>query len=227
MLPIEILVIEDDPDILELVEFNLMRQGFRVHTAKDGESGLKQAMTLNPSLILLDIMLPGIDGLKVCRKLRENPKTHNIPIVMLTAKGEESDAVIGLEVGADDYIRKPFSPKEMVARVRAILRRGLMTEEESELLEAGPIQIDTGKHEVFISGDPVQLTLAEFKLLRTLITKPGRAYAREQLLNIISGGDTFLVDRNVDVHIRSLRKKMGEHSDFIQTIRGVGYKCKG
>ena len=226
----EILIIEDDKDIQELVQYNFERQGFRVRTADDGEAGLQQALQIPPAVILLDLMLPGIDGLKVCKKLRESNKTRNTPLIMLTAKGEESDVVVGLEMGADDYVTKPFSPKELIARVRAVLRRGPAEEiadpEAEEQVAVGPLSVNVTKHEVYLNSEPLQLTLAEFKLIYTLMSRPGRVFTRNQLLEVISGGDTYLIDRNVDVHIRSLRKKLGDDSDFIGTIRGVGYKCK-
>lgn len=221
-----ILLIEDDPDILELAQYNLERDGFSVSTASDGEEGLRKAQGVKPDLIVLDLMMPGMDGLKVCQKLRASDDTKNTPIIMLTAKGEESDIVIGLEMGADDYMTKPFSPKELIARIRANLRRGPMEISKSSVIEAGPITIHTDRHEVFHRGQPMALTLAEFKIMRMLASKPGRVFTREQLLETISGGDTFLVDRNVDVHIRALRKKLGEDAELIITIRGIGYKCK-
>ena len=229
---VEILVIEDEPDIAELVQYNLEKQSFKVHTAQDGEKGLKLAQNVNPDLILLDIMLPGVDGLQVCRSLREKQDTKSIPIIMLSAKGEESDIVVGLELGADDYIPKPFSPKELTARIRAVLRRSkdavhVVDEEKEKKVIAGPIALDPVRYEVALDGKPLTLTLAEFKLLYAMASKPGRVFTRDQLLNKISGGDTYLIDRNVDVHIRAIRKKLGAYADFIVTIRGVGYKCKG
>ncbi len=223
-----VLAIEDDPDILELVQYNLERQGFTVHTATDGESGLKAATELQPNIILLDIMLPGIDGLEVCQRLKKSEEAKAIPIIMLTAKSEESDVVVGLEIGADDYVTKPFSPNELVARIRTVLRRSKKSEEGSQTdrVEVGPIVMDIGRHEVFHRGNPISLTLAEFNLLNLLCSRPGRVFTREQLLEKISGQDTYLIDRNVDVHVRSIRKKLGEDADFIATIRGVGYKCR-
>jgi DNA-binding response OmpR family regulator len=222
----EILVIEDDADISELVQYNLERQGFKVHAANDGEDGLQMAQTILPSLIILDIMLPGVSGLKVCQKLREHGKTAQIPIVMLSAKGEEADIVTGLELGADDYVPKPFSPNELVARVRSVLRRVKSAQSTSDVIEAGPLRIDLARHEVLVNGSHIPFTLAEFNVLRTLASKPGRVFTRDQLLEKISGGDTYLIDRNVDVHVRAIRKKLGDDSELITTIRGVGYKCR-
>ena len=224
-----ILVIEDDSDIRELVQFNLARQGFAVMEAKDGEDGLGKAKQLKPDLIVLDLMLPGLDGIDVCKTLRGGPETKGIPIVILSAKGEESDIVVGLELGADDYVCKPFSPRELIARIRAVLRRTKVESTETESEErytVGPIEIDAARHEVFHRNEPMQLTLAEYRLLSTLVSRPGRVFTRGQLLEKIAGTDTFVIDRNVDVHVRAIRKKLGEDSDFIVTVRGVGYKCR-
>lgn len=228
----KILMIEDDTDIAELVEFNLQKEGYLVYLCNDGEEGIKQAQQLHPSLIVLDLMLPTIDGLSICRRLKANISTQNIPIIMLTAKSEESDIVVGLEMGADDYITKPFSPKELIARVRAVLRRPKATTEQNtppsqhEQRKVGPISIDEERHEVYLNSLPLQLTLAEYRLLSALTSRPGRVFTREQLLEKITGGEAYVIDRNVDVHIRAIRKKLGEEADFIMTVRGVGYKCR-
>lgn len=225
-----ILLIEDDSDISELVQYNLEREGFKVYTSGDGEIGLGQASQILPDLIVLDLMLPSQDGLSVCRKLRANPETQEIPIIMLTAKSEESDVVIGLEMGADDYVTKPFSPKELLARVRAVLRRPRMSAASAATQEGrrtvGPVTIDPDRHEVFLHSAPLQLTLAEYRLLSTLTSRPGRVFTREQLLEKITGGEAYVIDRNVDVHIRAIRKKLDTDADFIVTVRGVGYKCR-
>ncbi len=227
-----ILLIEDDSDISELVQYNLEREGYKVVAAADGELGLNQAMQTKPDLILLDLMLPGLDGLSVCKKLRAMPETAGIPIVMLTAKGEESDIVVGLEMGADDYVTKPFSPKELLARIRAVLRRprastaGGGGESEEGRKTVGPVAIDLERHEAWVRGEPLALTLAEYRLLSTLISRPGRVFTREQLLEKITGGEVYVIDRNVDVHIRAIRKKLGAEAEFIITVRGVGYKCR-
>ena len=224
----KILIIEDDSDISELVQYNLEREGYQVHTAIDGYIGLNQAVQLKPNLIVLDLMLPGLDGLSVCRQLRAEPATGGIPIIMLTAKGEESDIVVGLEMGADDYVTKPFSPKELLARVRAVMRRPRNPNpvENGVQRSVGPISIDAERHEVSLRGESMSVTLAEYRLLSTLISRPGRVFTREQLLEKITGGETYVIDRNVDVHIRALRKKLGDDADFIVTVRGVGYKCR-
>jgi DNA-binding response OmpR family regulator len=230
----KILVIEDEQDIQELIEYNLLKQGFKVELSSDGEDGLSKAGEVEPNLIILDIMLPKLDGLSVCKEIRKNPKLDSVPIIMLTAKSEETDIVVGLELGADDYMTKPFSPNELVARVRAHLRRNSRksgnsetTQKNNDLIEHGQIVIDILKHVVKIDGEIVQFTLAEFKLLKALIEDAGRVYTRDQLISVIAGEDTYLVGRNIDVHIRSIRKKLGDLADIIETIRGVGYKCKG
>ena len=223
----KILVIEDEPDIVELLEYNLSREGFRCLTCRDGESGLSVARERAPDLILLDLMLPGMDGLEVCRELRSKSETRVLPVIMLTAKGEESDVVLGLGMGADDYITKPFSTKELVARVRAGLRRGKMTEsgEERSRLEHGDVVLDQERHEVRVEGDKVDLTRAEFRLLHALMRRPGRVFSRSELVDQITAGESIILDRNVDVHISSMRKKLGPASDIVATVRGVGYKC--
>ena len=181
-----------------------------------------------PQLILLDIMLPGIDGLEVCRRLKQAPETQDTPIIMITAKGEESDVVVGLSMGADDYVAKPFKVKVLVARIRAVLRRGAhATESKSEEpIVRGPLRIDPARYEVYLNGELMALTLTEFRLCQALASQPGRVYTRDHLIDKITGGDGFITDRNVDVHVRSLRKKFGEYADLIVTIRGVGYKWK-
>lgn len=223
-----ILVIEDDPDITELLQYNLEREGFRVQIASDGEKGVAAAIEERPQLILLDIMLPGIDGLEVCRRLKQAPETQDTPIIMITAKGEESDVVVGLSMGADDYVAKPFKVKVLVARIRAVLRRGAhATESKSEEpIVRGPLRIDPARYEVYLNGELMALTLTEFRLCQALASQPGRVYTRDHLIDKITGGDGFITDRNVDVHVRSLRKKFGEYADLIVTIRGVGYKWK-
>lgn len=228
--PVDILLVEDEADISELIQFNLERHGFKVRAAANGEDGLKMAAAQTPQLMLLDIMMPGCDGLTVLRRLRESAATKHVPVIMLTAKGEESDIVVGLELGADDYMTKPFSPRELVARVKAMLRRLEDSEKPAavagEKLAVGPVAIDGDRHEAWIHGKPVAFTLAEFNLLKTLISRPGRVFTRDQLLEKITGGETYVIDRNVDVHVRAIRKKLDVESEFIQTVRGVGYKCR-
>jgi two-component system alkaline phosphatase synthesis response regulator PhoP len=223
-----VLIIEDDADIVELVQYNLQREGFRVHAAIDGEAGLAESRVRRPSLILLDLMLPGIEGLEVCRLLKTDERTRSIPVIMLTAKGEESDVVVGLGVGADDYVTKPFSPRELVARVRAVLRRRPPDggADGPQRLQLGPLTIDTARHEVLRRGKALTLTRSEFRLLKALATHPGRVFTRDELLDKITGGEAIISDRNVDVHIRSIRKKLQSDADLLVTVRGVGYKCR-
>ncbi len=220
-----ILVIEDDPDIVELLSYNLAREGFEVHEAKNGETGLALASKYKTSLILLDLMLPGIQGLEVCRQLKQREDLRATPVIMLTAKGDESDVVVGLEMGADDYIVKPFSIKELIARIRAVMRR-LQPDQQPDRIRLGPLVIDSARHEIRMDGQPLTLTLTEFRLLRALASRPGRVYTRDELLENISDGNFFVIDRNIDVHIRSIRQKLEPHRDLIVTVRGIGYKFR-
>ena len=224
-----LLVIEDDPDIVELLRYNLEREGYRVLVSTDGERGLAETQRHQPDLVLLDLMLPGLDGLEVCRRLRAQDGTRGTPVLMLTAKGEESDVVIGLEMGADDYLTKPFSPRECLARVRALLRRaqrGAGGDTGRTRVEMHGVVLDTTRHEVLNQGEVVPLTRAEFRLLWTLVQRPGRVYSRDELVSEITAGEAFIVDRNVDVHVSAIRKKLGNAGRMIATVRGVGYKCE-
>jgi len=223
-----ILIIEDDPDIAELVEYNLVKEGFEVLVSADGEEGLRRSKTRRPDLVLLDLMLPAMDGIEVCRRLRQDPATQSVGLIMLTAKGEESDVVVGLELGADDYVVKPFSPRELLARVRAVLRTRSRQqgEEPGPRIELGDLVLDALRHEALVDGAPVQLTRAEFRLLWTLAARPGRVYTRDQLVGSITAGESVILDRNVDVHVSTLRKKLGPSGSVIETVRGVGYRCR-
>ena len=223
-----ILVIEDDKDIVELVRYNLEREGFRVLDAADGEQGLTAVTRHKPDLVLLDLMLPGVDGLEVCRRIRAHEELRGTPVVILTAKGEESDVVIGLELGADDYLAKPFSPRELVARLKAVLRRAIRAEEEGERsrIEIGEVVLDSSRYEVTVAEKLVPLTRAEFRLLWALVQRPGRVFPRDELVDKITAGESYIIDRNVDVHISSIRRKLGKAGDLIATVRGIGYKCK-
>lgn len=225
---IKILIIEDDPDIVELLEYNLGRDGFEVVTARDGELGIREAERCRPAVILLDLMLPRVDGLEVCRTLRSRPATKDVPIIMVTAKGEESDIVLGLGIGADDYVVKPFSPKTISARIRAVLRRSQFRGRDTDgnPINLGPISIDPARYEVTVEGEPVSMTRAEFRLLYTLASHRGRVLTRDQLLDKVTGGESIVIDRNVDVHIGAIRRKLGGYSDWIATVRGVGYKIR-
>jgi two-component system phosphate regulon response regulator PhoB len=223
-----ILVVDDEPDLLELVKHQLQKEHYEVTTALDGEVALAQARRNPPDLVVLDLMLPGIDGLEVCRRLRADPRTMHVPIVMLTAKGEESDAVIGLSQGADDYVRKPFGSKELLARIAARLRasRGETPVAAGKVVSFGDLMIDPVKHEVALGDKPVVLTLTEFKLLHFLVSNRGRAFTRNELLNAVVGQEAIIIDRNVDVHVATLRKKLGGYGAHILTIRGLGYKFR-
>jgi two-component system phosphate regulon response regulator PhoB len=223
-----IVVIEDEEDILEVITYNLKREGYEVVTSTSGEDGLEKIELNAPQLVILDLMLPEIDGIELCRKLKADPLTQAIPVIMVTAKGEESDVVLGLGVGADDYITKPFSPREMVARVRAVLRRarGKAEVDRRESIVRDGIVIDPQRHDVKIDGQSVILTATEFRLLHFLAAHPGRVFTRDHLLTRVIGEDAIVIDRNIDVHVRSIRKKLGAHRDLIETIRGVGYRFK-
>lgn len=222
-----ILVVEDEEDILELVRYNLAREGYRVTGVLSGEDGLRAARSMLPDLIVLDLMLPGVDGLEVCRVLKHDPKTQHIPIVMLTAKGEEADIVTGLEMGAEDYITKPFGPRVMVARIRAVLRRRAMElPQESAPLRIHDLTIHPGRHEVLVQGQPVELTVTEFRLLHMLARRPGWVFTRAQIVNGVHGDDYSVTDRSVDVQVVGLRKKLGPCGTYIETVRGVGYRFK-
>lgn len=223
-----IVIIEDEGDILELIEYNLAREGYKVSAERDGEEGLQRVRQDAPDLVLLDLMLPKLDGIEVCRRLKQDPLTRAIPIVMVTAKGEESDIVLGLGVGADDYIPKPFSPKELVARVKAVLRRGALKDERGagERIVRGPVTVDASRHEVLVDNAEVEFTATEFRLLYLLASHPGRVFTRDHLLSRVIGEDVLVIDRNIDVHIRSVRKKLGPHRDLVETIRGVGYRFR-
>lgn len=223
----QILVIDDDDDILELIKYNLNKEGYRVECVKTGEEGLKIAEMRLPHLIILDLMLPNIDGLEVCRRLRANSKTLNIPVIMLTAKGEETDIVAGLELGADDYIAKPFSPKILVARIRVILRRRAeKSVDETSSISIHNLVIHPGRHEVIIDGRRIDLTLTEFRLLNFLARRPGWVFTRYQIVDALHGDDYPVTDRSVDVQVVGLRKKLGKSGKYIETVRGVGYRFR-
>jgi two-component system phosphate regulon response regulator PhoB len=219
----KVLIVDDEPDALELIGFNLKRAGFEVLTASDGKQALQKARELLPSLIVLDVMLPEVDGLEVCKILRAESRTASIPILMLTAKATEIDRVLGLELGADDYLTKPFSPRELTLRVRNLLGRRA-AEVTQELLQIGAIRIDLGRHEVTARGKRVDLTATEFKLVALLAQRRGRVQSREQLLRDVWEYDTLIDTRTVDTHIRRLREKLGAAADHLETVRGVGYR---
>jgi two-component system phosphate regulon response regulator PhoB len=223
----QVFIVEDEADILELMTFNLERDGFRVAAAADGEIALKAIRRSKPDLVLLDLMLPGLGGLDVCRLLKGDPATAPIPVVMVTAKGEEADIVTGLELGAADYVTKPFSMKILVARVRAALRRGgRPAPEASAVVRVHDITIDPARHEVLCGRSPVDLTASEFGVLHFLASSPGRVFTREQIMDGVKGADYAVTDRAVDVQMVSLRRKLGRRGEAIETVRGVGYRFK-
>ncbi len=221
----KIIVVEDEPDIVDVVTYNLNREGYSVLAAQRGDEGLNLIRSEAPDLVLLDLMLPGMDGLSICRQMKSDGSLRDIPIIIASAKGEESDVVIGLEMGADDYLAKPFSPRELLARIKAVLRRGSPRGGvDKDRIVIRDLIIDSEKHEVKIQDEVISLTSTEFKLLHHLASSKGRAFSREQLLNRVVGMGVVVVDRNIDVHIRAVRKKLGDHSNMIQTIRGIGYR---
>jgi two-component system phosphate regulon response regulator PhoB len=224
----KILVVEDDEDIQELIDFNLAREGYQVLKVASGEEALSVENREKPDLVILDLMLPGLDGLEVCRRLKGNPGSGVVPIIMVTAKGEEADIVTGLELGADDYLVKPFSPKVLVARVRNVLRRtrGAEAVSEDDALERHGVFIHPGRREVRVGSRPVDLTFTEFNILRFLIRRPGWVFTRSQIVDAVRGTDYHVTERSVDVHILGLRKKLGDHGNIVETVRGVGYRFK-
>jgi two-component system phosphate regulon response regulator PhoB len=221
----KILIVDDEEDILELVEYNLLQNKFLTETAATGEDGLKLARANHPDLIILDLMLPGIDGLDICRLLKSDPQTKSIPILMLTAKGEEADIVKGLELGADDYVTKPFSPKVLVARVNSVLRRiAKIDDVEKDKIQHHDITVYSGKRLVSVAGKNVDLTFSEYEILLFLLRHPGWVFTRNEIVDQVHGDNYPVTDRSVDVQIVGLRKKLGSAGKYIQTVRGVGYR---
>jgi two-component system phosphate regulon response regulator PhoB len=220
----KILVAEDEIDVLNLVATNLKSSGYTVLKAEDGKSALEQARNAIPALIVLDLMLPGVSGLEVCKALKSEAPTRLIPIIMLTAKAEEVDRIVGLELGADDYITKPFSPRELVLRVKSVLRRANAPADTSDIIKLGDIQIDRSRYEVLVRGKSIDFTATEFKLLTLLIERRGRVQSRDSLLNEVWGYESIIDTRTVDTHIRRLREKLGRSADCIETVRGFGYR---
>jgi len=221
-----ILVIDDEPELVKLLDYNLTKAGYLVLGAKDGETGLAAARKHAPDAVILDVMMPGLDGWEVCKRLRQDTGTSAIPILMLTAKAEEGDRVLGLELGADDYVSKPFGVRELLARVKALLRRSEVASASPEVLKSGKIVVDSSRRTVTVAGKAVALTATEFNLLKALAEREGRVISREDLLSLARGDDVAVMDRTVDVHVAALRKKLGKQGEMIETVRGVGYRMK-
>jgi two-component system, OmpR family, alkaline phosphatase synthesis response regulator PhoP len=219
-----ILVIDDEKDLIELLRYNLEKEGYDVIAATDGQSGLDVIKRHRPELVVLDLMMPGIDGLQVCQRLRSDQAAARTPVIMLTAKATEADRIVGLELGADDYITKPFSPREVVARVKAVLRRTAAQQETPQLIRSGELSIDLNGHEVKYSGTRIALTATEFRILQFLAGRPGRVFSRDEIIDAALDSDTAVFDRTVDVHITAIRKKLGAGGELIETVRGFGYK---
>ena len=229
-IPKRILVVDDEADIVELVTYNLKKEGFIVDSVSDGESALTKVRKEKYSLLILDLMLPGIQGIEICRILRNDPKTAGIPVIMLTAKGEEVDKILGLELGADDYVTKPFSPRELIARVKAVIRRSIEKPVAGRVLRAGELEIDRERYTVSLKGKSVKLSATEYKLLLYLAERKGKVFSREQLLDAIWRDEAFVEPRTVDVHIRRLRARIEEDPAtpiYIKTLRGIGYFFEG
>ena len=222
----KILIIDDEQDVIDLLSLHLRKAGYALITATEGATGLRMARDETPALIILDLMLPKMPGLEVCKVLKTDAATRAIPVLMLTAKAEEIDRIVGLEFGADDYVTKPFSPRELVLRVNAILRRGKGEAIEDKTLSVGPITVDPARHQVSVAGKPVQLTSVEFKLLSMLMRRHGRVQERGRLLNEVWGYESAIDTRTVDTHVRRLRKKLGKAANTIETVRGFGYRIR-
>ena len=221
-----ILIVDDEEDVLELVRYNLEKEGYAVQTAACGEDALKKTAAKLPDMIILDLMLPGIDGLTICKKLKADGRTQNIPVIMLTAKSEDSDVVTGLEIGADDYITKPFSPKVLIARIRRLLHRNIAQDLEKTPVKIHEIIIDPSRRQVMVKNKQVELTFTEFNILYALTKRPGMVFTRYQIVDIVHGHDHLVTDRAIDVQMVSLRKKLGSVGKYIETVRGVGYRFK-
>jgi len=221
-----ILIVEDDASLSEVLNYNLSLEGYSTRCACDGQQGLREIRESRPDLVVLDLMLPMIDGLEVCRQLRANPATQKLLILMLTARAEESDQIVGFSVGADDYVTKPFSVKVLLQRINALMRRVRQGSADSDVLVSQGIMIDRKRHRATMGDEPLDLTLSEFELLSVFVRQPGRAFTRAELIDSALGDDVIVLERTIDVHIRALRKKMNANADLIQTVRGVGYRFR-
>ena len=224
MLKKTVLAIDDEKDLIELIRYNLEKEGFHVRGALDGETGISIALQEKPDVVLVDLMLPGIDGLEVCRRLRSDNRTAAIPLIMLTAKSAESDRIVGLELGADDYVTKPFSTRELIARIRALLRRIAGHQEQSTRLRRDDLLIDLDRREVTCGDKLLELTATEFRLLHFMASHPGRVFSRSELIDNVLGREIEVLERTVDVHVMALRKKLGVLGTLIETVRGFGYR---
>jgi two-component system phosphate regulon response regulator PhoB len=222
----KVLVVEDDRSLVEVLSYNLKATGYEVLVSTDGQDGLLKAETKSPDIIVLDLMLPVVDGLDVCRRLRAQPTTREIPIIMLTAKAEESDEIVGFSLGADDYVTKPFSVKVLLERIKALRRRRTSEGTSDDVTSKLGVTVDRVRHQAVAEGTPLALTRSEFRLLDTLIRQPGRVFHRAELIDAALGEDTMVMERTIDVHIRALRRKLGERAEVIETVRGVGYRFR-
>jgi two-component system phosphate regulon response regulator PhoB len=221
-----ILIVEDDASLAEVLDYNLSHEGYDTHIARDGQQGLREIRLRPPDLVVLDLMLPMIEGLEVCRLLRADPATQKILVLMLTARSEESDELVGFSVGADDYVTKPFSVKVLLQRINALLRRRDQGTGDRDVIVSQGIMIDRRRHRATASDRPLDLTPSEFGLLAALVRQPGRAFSRAELIDVALGDDAIVLERTIDVHIRALRKKLGRHADLIETVRGIGYRLR-
>ncbi|HCK41715.1 MAG: DNA-binding response regulator [Planctomycetaceae bacterium] len=221
-----ILIVEDDSSLAEVLDYNLSQDGFDTRVARDGQQGLREIRLRCPDLVVLDLMLPMIDGLEICRQLRADPTTQDLLVLMLTARSEESDQLVGFSVGADDYVTKPFSLKVLLQRINALLRRKDQGSQDRDILVSQGILIDRRRHRATAGDTPLDLTPSEFALLETLLRQPGRAFSRAELIDVALGDDVIVLERTIDVHIRALRKKLMGHADLIQTVRGIGYRFR-
>jgi two-component system phosphate regulon response regulator PhoB len=222
----QILIVEDDRSLAEVLDYNLRQDGYQTLVANDGQDGLRQAKLRTPDLVVLDLMLPMVDGLEICRRLRADPVTRNILVLMLTAKSEETDEVVGFSVGTDDYVAKPFSVKVLLERIRALLRRREGDTANGSVLVSQGVMVDRERHRVTVEDKPLDLTPSEFGLLEALVRQPGRVFSRSELIDAALGGDSLVLERTIDVHIRSLRKKLGPHAVLVETVRGIGYRFR-
>jgi len=221
-----ILIIEDERSLVDVLTYNLKKEGFEALAATDGQEGLRRAQTTLPDLIVLDLMLPVIEGLEVCRQLRSGARTKDIPILMLTARSEEVDEIVGFQMGADDYVTKPFKIKPLIQRIKALLRRKQSVDAPGDVISSNGIEIDRAQHRASVDGQELRLTPTEFRLLWSLLRQPGRAFSRQELMESAMGDDALVLERTIDVHIKSLRQKLGAHSERIETVRGVGYRFR-